>query len=386
LFPALPLLAVGVGCLWSWEKKWSIAPWLPVLFALSLSVALFTVFLPGQPLYLNARDGTGRLWEVLSSSWDVTPYLPSVVTGDVRSIAWALAGVGFVFAAVVLQVQRRVVRLPALALVLLVLAWVQDVTGVVQPRAQEGRWVTGFWRDLAERQPSRFLALPERERLGLPSVAERVPLRLTALRPDGDATRWWSLAYAIPAGSYVVRGVDAEGLSPCNDRNCFAIDGTRFDSAVALARFRVRARRLDDPPPRLHFDSVRGFAPVALRSLPLPDGRRLHGLDDEAYLDPKGFWVKRGSRAALALEPGGELELTNGGADNTVLIGSSSGVQRFELAPWARVTFSVPRGNGAALVTVESEGGFQPSELDPASADHRQLGVFVAEPAFDLRR
>ena len=93
LFPALPLMALGVGCLWSWERKWSIAPWLPPLLAVSLTVALFTVFLPGQPLYLNARDGTGRLWEVLSSSWDITPYLPSIVTGKARSIAWALVGI-----------------------------------------------------------------------------------------------------------------------------------------------------------------------------------------------------------------------------------------------------------------------------------------------------
>ena len=111
--------------------------------------------------------------------------------------------------------------------------------------------------------------------------------------------------------------------------------------------------------------------------MPLPEGRRLHGLDDDAYLDPKGFWVKSGRRARFALEPGGELELSNGGLANTVLVHTATGTERIELAPWARTVIATPDDSGATVVSVESEGGFRPMDLDPQSADYRELGVFV---------
>ena len=382
LFPALPLVALAAGCLWSWERKWGIAPWLPALLIISLSVAAFTVFLPGQPLYLNARDGTGRLWEVLSSSWDLTPYLPSMVRNDPRSLVWALMGFGVLLVLCLLQYRRQAVRLPAFAVLLLAAAWAQDLTGVTQPRTQSGRWVSGFMRQLADRQPDRFLALPSFEHLDTDAVLDRVALRLMPLRADGDPRRWWSLPYFIPSGRYRVSGIARQGWAPCNDRNCFEVESTRFESAVALLRFRVRANRLEDPPPLLHFESVRGAVPVAERSLAVSGRRRLHGLDDEAYLDPKGFWVKHAARAVFALESGGELGLSNGGRDNTVLVHTASGTERFELVPWAQATFFVPRGNGASVFSVESESGFRPSELDPEAADSRDLGVLVGGPRF----
>jgi len=382
LFPALPLVALAIGCLWSWERKWGIAPWLPVLLILSLCVAAFTVFLPAQPLYLNARDGTGRLWEALSSSWDLTPYLPSIVRKDLRSLVWALMGFGGVAVACALQYRRQAVRLPAFVVLLLAAAWAQDLTGVTQPRTQSGRWVSGFMRQLADRQPDRFLAMPSFERLDAAAVLDRVTLRLMPLRADGDPRHWWSLPYSIPSGRYRVSGIARQGWAPCNDRNCFEVESRRFESAVALARFRVRARGLEDTPPRLHFESVHRAVPVAERSLAVSGGRRLHGLDDEAYLDRKGFWVKRAARAVFALESDGELGLSNGGRDNTVLVHTASGTERFELAPWARTTFLVPQGNGVSVFSVESEDGFRPSELDSDSADTRDLGVLVSTPRF----
>ena len=89
LFPMLPLLALAASRLWARERLEGVTSWLPPLVAFSLSVSLFTLFLPGQPLYLNAKDGTGRLWEALSSSWDLTSYLPSLITADASAIVLA---------------------------------------------------------------------------------------------------------------------------------------------------------------------------------------------------------------------------------------------------------------------------------------------------------
>lgn len=382
LFPALPLLALGVGALWSWERKVGISAWIPSLLVVSSCVSVFTVILPGQPLYLNARDGTGQLWEALSSSWDLTSYLPSIVRLDPRSLVWALIALGIVVICLGLQYRRRTARLPAFALVLCVAAWAQDLSGVAHRRDHEGRWVSGFMRHLAERHSSRFLAVPSFETLETAEVLERVSLRLRPLRRDGDPRYWWSLPYSIPAGQYRVSGIQPEGWSPCNEFNCFEVDDVRFRSEVALARFRVRAKRLQNPPPRLHFESVVGSRPLAIRSLAVSGQRRLHSLDDEAYLDRRGFWVKRAARASFALETEGELRLTNGGRDNTVVIHTATGTERLELAPRARTAFSVPAGEGVSVFSIESRGGFRPSELDADASDHRDLGVLVGAPRF----
>lgn len=381
LFPALPLIALGVGSLWSWERRDGISPWIPVLVILSLSISVFTVFLPGQPLYLNARDGTGRLWEELSSSWDLTSYLPSIVQLDTRSLVLASLGVGGVILAIALQARRRPVRLPAFPLLLLAAAWAQDLSGISQPRRREGRWVSGFMRQVADRQPNRFLTLPDFGFLEREDVMERVSLPLSPLRPDGDPRHWWSLPYSIPAGRYRVGGILPEGWAPCNDFACFEVADAHFTSDVALTRFRVRARRLRESP-RLHFDDLLGNRPRAIRSLSLPGRRRLHGLDDGAYLDRKGFWVKREARARFAIEPGGVLRLANGGRDNTVRVYLASGTEQFELAPWAEATFVVPPEDGVSTFSVESERGFRPSALDPEDPDYRDLGVFVGAPRF----
>ena len=144
----------------------------------------------------------------------------------------------------------------------------------------------------------------------------------------------------------------------------------------------MRAGRLMDPPPRVYFESLGASTPRAEQSLVLEGGTRFHGLDGEAYMDPKGFWVKGGGAAELALEPGGAVVLRNGGASNVVVVRGVEGVDRLELEPWQETSFVVPDAHGVGFFRVESEGGFRPSELDPANPDYRYLGVFVAARGF----
>jgi hypothetical protein len=194
------------------------------------------------------------------------------------------------------------------------------------------------------------------------------------------------LPYHIPAGRYRVSGVDLEAFAPCSDRSCFEADGDRFESKVALGRFRVRLRGLEDVgPPRLHWDELFGPRPVVNRSLVFPGDQRVHSLDDGAYLDRRGFWVKRGARAAFMLESrtGDEIELSNGGSENWVRVESETDTKRFRLGAWEKKRVRVAIEDGLAGFTIFSEGGFRPSELDPKNPDRRDLGVFLRIPAFD---
>ena len=386
LFPMLPLLALAASRLWARERLEGVTPWLPPLVTFSLSVSLFTLFLPGQPLYLDAKDGTGRLWEALSSSWDLTSYLPSLITADASSIVLASIALTLALLALVLQFLSRPVPLPPFVLLLLAAAWAQDLTGAQHSPRLEGRWVTELMRQLSESKADAFRAFPSGERLSGDEVKARVSLRLRPLRPDGDPLHWWSLPYHIPAGRYRVSGVVLEGFAPCSDRSCFEADGAHFESKVELGRFRVRLRSFkDDGPPRLHWDELFEPRPVVNRTLVFPGDQRLHSFDDGAYLDRRGFWVKRGARAAFALESTTEdvLELSNGGSENWVRVETETDRKRFRLGPWEKKRVRIAIEDGLTTFAVFSEGGFRPSEIDTKNPDRRELGVFLRIPAFD---
>ena len=256
---------------------------------------------------------------------------------------------------------------------------VQDVTGVAISRALEGRWVSRLFRELSSRELDAFVAVPGFEGLDVDGLSARVPLPLVRQVADGDPRSWWSHPYAIPAGRYTIEGVDAGVWSPCNEQACFEPEGLSFETSVSWARFRLRARRVLLEEPRLRLVAPGGKRPVAERSLSLGPGARLHGLDDEAYLDRRGFWVKQGARAGFVVEGDVRLELHNGGRPNVVVVESSHGVERVELRPWQSAPIPLPPRSGERF-DVTSESGFRPADLDPDSTDRRPLGVLVTAP------
>jgi hypothetical protein len=392
LFPALPLLLVAAACLLDRGK--SVVGWAPPLLATSLGISGAMLLLPGQPLYLNARDGTGQVWEALSSAWDVTDYLPSLVVADTRSIVWASV-LGAVLLLLVLEewspFRRRLPssswkagsRLPHAAWCVLAAAWIQDATGVPHSRAFQGRWALEVMHRLAHHVSDRFVELPSFSPLGLRDLQGRValPLEPDPEDEDGDARQQWSRSYALPAGGFAIRGVARDGVALCNGEGCFSSGRLELHSAVQLSQFRLRAMRWPAGEARLFLLAPASSPVRALRTAALSDDLLLHGLDDEAYLDPTGFWVKASGRAAFALESAGAVasplvvRLANGGAENRVVVRTPDGAENVPLAPWEERDVAI-RGEGAVrLFTVESEKGFRPSDLDPASGDNRALGV-----------
>jgi hypothetical protein len=382
LFPALPLLAAAAAAFTCFEPRRGMAVWTRPLLIAGLSLGAFMAFGPGQPLYLNQRDGTGRLWESLGSSWDLTHYLPSITRADSRSLAMAIAGMLVLSVIVLLHWSRRRFSLPpviALAFLTVFLVdwalpgWVASGSGT--------RWMTTLLRQLSQRENDRFLLLPSAESLAGPEVRERIdiPLFFVENRETGD---WRSPAFHLPAGVYRLEGHSPELLRLCNGQGCLSSAGIEggFATRVALAHFHIRSKT---PRAQLRLRARRlSLSPiVADRSLRLDHGVDVHALDDHAYLDPKGFWIRGGEKAEFALETSGgspgQIVLANGGRENWVVVEYHGQANQFLLRPWARRTLGLPMNGEVLLLSVTSRSGFRPSELDSSSNDGRMLGVLL---------
>ena len=379
LFPALPILAVAFGCVWSWQPERGFVPWARPLLAASLLLAGAAALLPGQPLYLNARDGTGRLWEALSSSWDLSAYVPSVVRMDDRSLALVLLGVLWLLAAVISQRFPRRLPLLPLSLAWLLVAWLVDAVLPERPTEFRARFMLSLAEGLSRGDPNqRFAVLPGKHLLDLTEAARLVAIPLQSNPRDRDATVWRSRPLTLPPGNYLLSGAGAEQASFCNGEGCFQDRGLELATRLPLGQFHVRAPRPLDSGV-LKAQAIRAFGPIeALRTFSLSPSVRLHGLDDHAYLDPKGFWVKSASAARFALEGpcGGDcrIRLSNGAAENWIEVVTSSKETRFRLAPWADRTVGLL---SEETFTVGCSDGFRPSDLDPTSRDDRALGLRI---------
>jgi hypothetical protein len=373
---------MGAAALLAREREIGVGRWASALLAGSVALGFAMLFLPEGPFFLNARDGTGRIWEALSSSWNLSDYLPSLIASDPRSIASAGALLTILAAAIFAQL-RRMRGIPSAALfgAFLLGAWVHDRTGVARSRELEKHWVSQVLHRLASIRGEEFLSLPAFARLSLEDLLGRVSLPLEAFPDDGDARHWWSRAYPLPAGRYRVSGTPPLGITFYNGEGAFQADDPVFETRVALGRFRLRARNLFEPP-RLFLLEPRRASEVALATLPAR-GLRLHALDDEVYVESTGFWTRPATRASFAIEleskesEGARILLANGGASNVVVVDSEALHERFELSPWEERELDLALKAPVGSFAVESESGFSPRALDPGSKDTRSLGVLV---------
>jgi hypothetical protein len=392
LFPALPLLMIAAASLLEREREIGVGRWAPWLLASSAALGLSMVFLPGGPFFLNARDGSGRIWEALSTSWSLTDYLPSLVRADPRSLATSTGLFLLLLLAIGGQIRRaRRFRFAPLFMALLLAAWAHDRTGVPRSRELEPHWVTRVLHRLSDREGESFLALPSFERLSREALAARVSLPLEALAGDGDPSYWWSRSYSLPAGRYRLSGAPPTGALFYNGEGALSSDGLVFSSEVALGRFRLRATSLFETPRIVLLDprpvSLAGRSAFSTLS---SEGLRLHALDENVYSDPNGFWIRKAARGSFAIEvdsPNAHealVRIANGGVPNRVSVDSDAVRESFPLDPWEEREFRVPLDSRVESFAVASESGFRPSALDPRSRDGRELGVLVsARRAFD---
>jgi len=391
LFPVLPLLAATAAAVWRWEPDRGMVPWARSLLLVSVLFATFAAVVPGQYLYLSQKDGSGRLWEALGTSWDLTHYLPSIVRADSRSLVMALVGVALLMLAWVVQLSNRAVRLPSLvAVVLLGTVGIDTVSPGAAPDGATTAHMERLMWGVAQHQKDRFVSLPAGRLLRYEEVMERIDLPLPRARglivPAGEpADSWASSPIRLPGGEFVLEAAQPLELGLCNGEGCFerVHGGATFQTRVGLSRFNVRA---DSPPPDLRLRVVRleeDFV-TAFRSLRLANGLKLHALDDNVFVEPAGFWVRASSRARFALEqqftPTTVLSLTNGGVENWVAVQEPGDFVQFSLRPFEAKRLEIPLPDGLSLIAVASSAGFRPVDRDPTAIDDRPLGVFVTTP------
>jgi len=107
-------------------------------------------------------------------------------------------------------------------------------------------------------------------------------------------------------------------------------------------------------------------------------------LDDEAFVEEPGFWVRGAGRTQFAVAPAEpnqprQLSVRNAPVRNTVDVDIDGTKRTLDLQPGEErtlpMTFDAQRS--AALINIYSRAGFRPSETDAKSTDTRFLGVWV---------
>ena len=106
-------------------------------------------------------------------------------------------------------------------------------------------------------------------------------------------------------------------------------------------------------------------------------------LDQNAFVEPEGFWVQGGRTAEVALAAGAgrasiTLMLRNGSAPNTVRVQSGSEEQTITMQPNEErsLAVAVQAADGIVRLRISSDSGFRPSDLP--TGDRRYLGVWTA--------
>ena len=99
--------------------------------------------------------------------------------------------------------------------------------------------------------------------------------------------------------------------------------------------------------------------------------------------EPGGFWTigKRDGRITIAVargKPMPHLRVHGGPAPNRATFSSGRWSQRLEMAPGQAYDVALPADDdGISTITISTESGFTPSQVDPASKDNRFLGIWI---------
>ncbi|TAK12134.1 MAG: hypothetical protein EPO35_11705 [Acidobacteria bacterium] len=206
----------------------------------------------------------------------------------------------------------------------------------------------------------------------------------------------------VPAGRYVAR-VRSTSAFPTDVRlsigrssgpwRVFAIPGAGEFSFPFLVPASVGSLVVDSDPAARAALSVQLGVDGAVKDPGLPiraasqyAAAGVLFLDDNAYPEKEGFWVRGRQDAQFVVVPDPSAPATvvrllvrNGAAPNQVSVESGTFQRLLVMTPGQEQDIEVPLGaGGSAAVRVASGDGFVPAEKDPNSTDRRTLGVWIS--------
>jgi len=106
--------------------------------------------------------------------------------------------------------------------------------------------------------------------------------------------------------------------------------------------------------------------------------------DEQLYPEAAGFWTigGRSAHVTAAAPPGQALPVVvrihPGAKPNSITLSTFGWRRSYDLVPGQAVEVELPQfASGVVPLTISSETGFYPRDIDPQSSDRRFLGVWV---------
>jgi hypothetical protein len=148
-------------------------------------------------------------------------------------------------------------------------------------------------------------------------------------------------------------------------------------TASRVVRTEVSALRLDPASARPAI-RVRQIA-----ALPAPEQAYVAYVDENTFPERGAYWTRGTREGRVLVASGGAkqliVNLQNGPMTNTVHVDTGFETFNVPLAPESTHSFTakIPEPRGLLSVTVQASASFRPFDVDPQSADRRNLGCLV---------
>lgn len=408
---ALPGFAVPLAIAWSRTGPLG-RSMLAMLLFVSLAITAVVLGIDRGALAWNVR-GTAALWldwlgPVVdlprgwpSFFWRLSPgNVATEIPFFVHLVGW-FAVVAAIGAAV--WMSRRFSRVPDSGPIAAAFGIAVGLMAAIQ---------TGWWLDgVSGANPLRSqLAILDASREGH-SVTRIAPFALARVADLGGAIRLrpresappgspiWATFSSLPAGTYEIRVVADRprqgelsmkiGRAPRPWRTLTVLPLSR-QAFVASLPAAVSALTIEPDSALKEAGGIVELVPLAIRKGATANALTVvrYGttdvffLNDAAFVEEGGFWVRGGRTAEIVLAAGAgrasiPLALGNGASPNHVRLDADGAVQTLALQPdeGREVTLPVTTADGVVRLRVSSEAGFRPSEAP--TGDQRYLGVRV---------
>lgn len=410
----LPVAALPLAALWQASRTTATRAIVLAVLAISLALVLPRVFAHDGALLYNVRDGYDLLLDWSNRSVNLPLAVPSAhrdAPGSaLADIATWMAASALCLALAWLVASRRggewtlaCFGLAASVMVAATLVWTRHGERAITPSASSlnllQEWRAG-WHTLGwESRPWHWLAGAE------------VPLHLqfdsSGRGPLNSRDTALFRAPLIPAGDYelVVGGSNrpAGEISILVGRTDLVLDQMGLEGYPAgptglVLHLPVRvhsltilgnddARRSVSPielmPKQLKDEAASDTTRFALRATRY-GAARVFFLDDNAFMEPGGFWTRGESRTELVIDTSASgtppsLLVRAGAVQTTAELTSGNWAESLRLSPGEERHVQLPalQGADAWLVEIVTSHGFRPAQHDPGNKDMRNLGVWI---------